>query len=76
MRDIRTYLSVAHVLSTLWFGALAGKCRRDYSLFVCFLYADVVVLAGLLRLLLRCSSADNHNVRMFMRIFIVTSTSL
>ncbi|RCV32172.1 hypothetical protein SETIT_6G236500v2 [Setaria italica] len=24
MRDIKTYLSVAPVLSTLWFGALAG----------------------------------------------------
>ena len=24
MRDLKTYLSVAPVLSTLWFGALAG----------------------------------------------------
>ena len=46
MRDIKTYLSVAPVLSTLWFGALAGllieinrlfpditSVRRPYSKF-------------------------------------------
>jgi hypothetical protein len=48
-----------------------GSSRRDCWLFVCFLYADVVVLTGLLRLLLRCSSADNATVRMFVRIFIL-----
>lgn len=38
---------------------------------VCFLYADVVVLTGLLRLLLRCSNTDNPTVRMLMCIFIL-----
>nr|DAD29454.1 TPA_asm: hypothetical protein HUJ06_030922 [Nelumbo nucifera] len=29
MRDIKTYLSVAPVLSTLWFGSLAGPYSWD-----------------------------------------------
>jgi hypothetical protein len=41
------------------------KRRRDSLLFVYFLYADVTVLAGLLRLLLHCSSTNNPTVRMF-----------
>jgi uncharacterized membrane protein YjdF len=41
-------------------------------LFVCFLYTDVIVLAGLARLLLRRSSTDNPTIRMFMRIFILS----
>jgi hypothetical protein len=49
-----------------------GKRHHDCSLFVCFLYADVVVLADLLRLLLHCSSTDNLTVRMLTRIFILS----
>ena len=33
MRDIKTYLSVAPVLSTLWFGALAGLLIEINRLF-------------------------------------------
>nr|UWT52087.1 photosystem I subunit J [Cryptocoryne longicauda] len=33
MRDIKTYLSVAPVLSTLWFGSLAGLLIEINRLF-------------------------------------------
>nr|YP_009669255.1 photosystem I subunit J [Korupodendron songweanum]QCW93751.1 photosystem I subunit J [Erismadelphus exsul]QCW94253.1 photosystem I subunit J [Korupodendron songweanum] len=33
MRDLKTYLSVAPVLSTLWFGALAGLLIEINRLF-------------------------------------------
>jgi hypothetical protein len=53
-----------------------GKCCRDCSLFICFLYANIMVLVGVLCLLLRCSSADNPTVRIYTYIFSATSANL
>jgi photosystem I subunit 9 len=36
MRDLKTYLSVAPVLSTLWFGSLAGLLIEINRLFPAF----------------------------------------
>jgi hypothetical protein len=61
LQSLRPFVSLHGVGAVLGFWKRHHKC----SLFVCLLYVDIVVLVGLLRLLLRRSSANNPTVIMY-----------